>query len=147
MNSQLKKMICIISELIVLQVFLTFWQMALRHFNGNGDKFISKMITMSGMMILTVAIAAFSKKRNSMLSFLPEKFSRNYWIATFAAVLFLIATPSNYIDGIRDPILTLYASIVTLLYEELLFRGYVWNQLESIYESCNRIIWVNAFLG
>lgn len=146
MNSRPKKFVSIVLELIALQVLLIFWQMTLGQLIGNEDNFVNKMITMSGMMILTLIIAIFSWKRNIILSFFPEKFSRNYWIGTLFAVCFLIATPSNYIEGVRGPILTLYASIVTPLYEELLFRGYVWNQLESIYERHNKIIWINVML-
>lgn len=146
MNYKTKKIADIICKLIILQVLLIFWKIILGKLFVNQDNFAEKMITMSGMIILTLFIIAFSWKSKTALSFYPEKFSRKYLIGSMIALIFLCATPSNYVEGIRGPIMLLYGSIVTPLYEELLFRGYVWNQLENIYDKSNKIIWINAVL-
>ena len=146
MNNKAKNLVNIILKLTALQVLLIIWKMILGQLFVNQDNFTDKMITMLGMLILTLLIIISSWKKNIKLSFLPQKFSYRYMIGTIIAVIFLVTTPSNYVDGIRGPILLLYASIITPLYEELLFRGYVWNQLDHIYKSRNQIIWINTIL-
>ena len=132
--------------MVFLQIILIIWGKILGQLIVNQDNFTDKMMTMSGMFILTIVIIIYSGKKNIKLPFFPEKFTYKYVIVTIFAIIFFIITPSNYIDGIRGPILLLYASIVTPLYEEILFIGYIWNQLEDINISNNHIIWINTIL-
>ena len=136
----------IILKLVILQTALFLWKQIVGLMFAHPGSFADKMITMSGMMILTLAVVIYSRIRDIKIPFFPERFSRKYVIGTVCAVAFLIATPSNYSDGIRGPLLLVYASLVTPLYEELLFRGYIWTQLEDSCTSVKQIAWVNAVL-
>ena len=49
--------------------------------------------------------------------------------------MLFIARPSNYKGGIESILLLVYSSIVTPVFEELIFRGYIWNELNQIFTS------------
>lgn len=90
------------------------------------------MASMTAMLILTAFLWGLSRKTKIRLSVFPEKFTVLY---TGAAVLFtvlLIANPSNYQGGMESVFLLVYSCIVTPVFEELLFRGYIWNKLSGI---------------
>ncbi|MDT2602151.1 CPBP family glutamic-type intramembrane protease [Enterococcus hulanensis] len=63
----------------------------------------------------------------------PPRFSSRYLFATGIVGLLLVTTPANYSGGIEAILLLIYSSIVTPIFEELIFRGYVWNQLSVIF--------------
>ena len=145
MKDKQKNLFEIVLGLISLQASLLIWEKMLGLFIIQ-DEFAYKMITMFGMIILTVVVIVYSKKMNIKIPFFPKKFSRKYVIVTILAVTFLIATPSNYVDGIRGPLLLIYGSIVTPLYEELLFRGCIWSKLENAWKQSDHIVWINTIL-
>lgn len=80
------------------------------------------------------------------LSFWPEHFTRKYWIVSLVVLVLLLANPGLYVDTMKAVLLLIYGSIVTPLFEELVFRGYVWNRLEGIYEKPNTVMVLNALL-
>jgi len=94
--------------------------------------FSDSMATMCGMIILSGVFIVFAKKQNVSLSVFPRIFNKYYIIGTLIAVLLLVATPSNYVGGLQAIILLFYGSVITPLYEELIFRGYVWNKLNTV---------------
>jgi membrane protease YdiL (CAAX protease family) len=93
------------------------------------------MATMFGMVILTICILIIVRKLNINISVFPTKFSTVYVCASIVAAILLIATPSNYTGGIKAISLLVYSSIVTPIFEELVFRGYVWNKLNTIFSK------------
>lgn len=75
------------------------------------------------------------KNKGQTLAFFPEKFSKKYIIATCIVVAIYIAAPTNFSDGITSVMMILYSSIVTPVFEELLFRGYIWGRFEKVMTS------------
>lgn len=61
-------------------------------------------------------------------------------------VVLFLANPGLYVDTMKAVLLLIYGSIVTPLFEELVFRGYVWNRLEGIYEKPTTVMVLNAVL-
>ena len=55
-------------------------------------------------------------------------------------------SPANFKQGLPAVGVLLYGSVVTPLYEELLFRGYLWNRLSVIGNSPRRLILYTALL-
>lgn len=98
----------------------------------NRTDFSDHMASMIAMMILAFAGLIFCRKQNIKLSVFPAKFSTLYVVATLVGAVLFILTPSNYTDGIHGILLLLFSSIVTPVFEELIFRGYVWNKLNEI---------------
>ena len=95
--------------------------------------FTDRMASMAAMLILTGILFGLSKKIGTRLSVFPERFTWPYIGATVLFTVLLIASPSNYRGGMESVFLLAYSCIVTPVFEELLFRGYIWNQLSGIW--------------
>ncbi|WP_460287214.1 CPBP family intramembrane glutamic endopeptidase [Clostridium sp. CTA-7] len=100
------------------------------------NNYTDNVATMLGMLILTVVLIFIAKKSKSPLSIFPEKFGLFYIVATFIFGCLLISTPFITCDkSIQTIILMLYSSIVTPVFEEMIFRGYVWNRLNDLFKK------------
>lgn len=95
--------------------------------------FTDRMSSMADMLVLTSLLFGLSKKTKTRLSVFPERFTWPYIGATVLFIVLLIASPSNYRGGMESVFLLAYSCIVTPVFEELLFRGYIWNQLSGIW--------------
>lgn len=94
-----------------------------------------RMASMAAMLILTGILFGLSKKKRTRLSVFPERFTWPYIGATVLFTVLLIASPSNYRGGMESVFLLAYSCIVTPIFEEVLFRGYIWNKLNGIWEN------------
>ena len=97
--------------------------------------FSDYMASMVSMIILTSIILRISRKAEINLSIFPDKFTVSYISVSIISVVLFIASPSNYKGGIEPILLLVYSSIVTPIFEELIFRGYIWNELNQIFTS------------
>lgn len=97
--------------------------------------FTDRMASMAAMLILTGILFGLSKKIGTRLSVFPERFTWPYIGATVLFTVLLIASPSNYRGGMESVFLLAYSCIVTPIFEEVLFRGYIWNKLNGIWEN------------
>lgn len=93
------------------------------------------MASMFSMIFITISFLVFARKKSISLSILPERFGKSYIIGTLVSVALLVATPSNYTGGFQPIWLLIYSSIVTPVFEEVIFRGYVWNKLNTVFEK------------
>lgn len=116
--------------LVLAQALLLLWKAALGALLSP-DAFGEKLITMAGMALLTVAILLLCRRKGIELHFLPQRVSRGYVIAAVLTAVLILASPDNYTQGARGPLLRLYASVVTPLFEELIFRGWLFGRLEG----------------
>lgn len=94
--------------------------------------FTDRMASMTAMLILTGILFGLSKQANTRLSVFPKRFTWPYIGATVLFIVLLIASPSSYRGGMEPVFLLAYSCIVTPVFEELFFRGYIWNQLSGI---------------
>lgn len=94
--------------------------------------FAERMATMAAMLLLTGLVLLYARLRKTPLSVFPKKFGRWYIIFTCVAAALFISTPSNYIEGYKAVLLLVYGSVVTPIFEELIFRGYLWNRLNGV---------------
>lgn len=95
------------------------------------SRFAGQMLTMCLMLVLTAVLALYVVYRKQRISFFPVRFSKGYIIATCIAGILYVTAPANYIDGFPAIMVLIYGSIVTPIYEELLFRGIIWNMFEE----------------
>jgi len=91
-----------------------------------------QIASMIVMIVLTGVVVTVARHRHMPLSVLPARFSRWYIIATIITAGLLIVTPANYTGGWPAVLALVYGSIVTPVYEELVFRGLVWNRLAAV---------------
>lgn len=89
--------------------------------------------SMLGMILLTVCFVVIARNLDIQLSVFPQKFTPAYIIASAVFIILLLLTPSNYTGELQPIILLVYGSIVTPIFEELIFRGYVWNKLKTAF--------------
>ena len=134
MSEKTKILSYIIGLLILFQLFL-FGLKRLVFLAVERTNFTDSVATMFSMAVLAVLLIVYAKKRKITLSVFPHIFSKFYIIGSCVAVVLLVATPSNYLDGFQAIILLFYGSIVTPIFEELLFRGYVWNRLNTVFKK------------
>lgn len=115
--------------LIIIQaLFLVFKQTAFQFMDEN--LFSRSMVMMILMNIGIIFLCVYRKCGKITFSMLPIKFGKIYIVATFLTVMFFTVT-LFFIKGFsfRNMLMILYGGIVTPVFEELLFRGAVWNKL------------------
>lgn len=99
------------------------------------------------MLLLTGVVIAYVRYgRRGKFHFLPQPWSRRYTLFTGLFLLLLLLSPANFTQWLPAVGITLYGSVVTPLYEELIFRGYLWNRLSAIERSPRRLILYTALL-
>ena len=101
--------------------------------------FNNDLISLIEMVIFTILILIICKKRNIKLSIFPDIKSKKdkigYLIAT---LIFAFLVISNFIFNVHstgDAIAIIISIIATPIFEELIFRGYVWNELKNCFEN------------
>ncbi len=73
------------------------------------------------------ALIAVTRIRNCRLAFLPEKVSIPYVLVTIVVVAIFLSTPFiTQSTELVDVLLLIYGAALTPVYEELLFRGFIW---------------------
>lgn len=143
-----EKIIVIVESLVMMIVFQGLRELA-EYIVGPwfpDTQYTKKMITMSTMIVLSLAVITYAKIKKQKLSIFPEKFSKWYVIATCTAVILYITAPANYIEGLPAVMMLIYGSIVTPVYEELLFRGYIWNRYNMVMSEEKYTYAWNVFL-
>ena len=108
--------------------------------------FDMKMVAMAGMCILTVVVLFISQVRNTSLSVWPKQFGITTVSVVLLSVLMLLFTAVCFTKGPRGFGLLLYGSLVTPLFEELLFRGHIYDFQQRVHRQTFHVIIVNAFL-
>jgi len=118
--------------MVVLQVLL-FGIQRLIFLSVERTDFSDHMATMAGMALLTVVYVLVFRMRHVELSVFPKKFGTGYIVATAVTVVLLVVNPVNYYGGAEAVWTNVFASIVTPVFEELIFRGYIWNKLNTVF--------------
>jgi membrane protease YdiL (CAAX protease family) len=110
------------------------------------SQFGAKMVTMAAMLILVPLFVVYAHFRKVPLSVFPEKFGKWYILSTIIAAALLLSAPINYIEGLLAILASVYGSIVTPVFEELIFRGYLWNRLEKSFSGRRTVYLLSALL-
>lgn len=91
--------------------------------------FARSMVTMVSMLFVLAIFSLFWKARKTELNLFPKEFGKIYIVATVAAVLFFSITLFWVKEfTLQNLLMVVYAGIVTPAFEELLFRGFIWNR-------------------
>lgn len=133
-NRRIKAVLLIIGSLIVLQLSLFIIKQII-FIIVERTNYTDHIASMIGMIILSILFVFFAKKQKVALSVFPERFNKFYILGTCIAAVLFVVTPSNYSGGFQAIMLLLYGSIVTPIFEELIFRGYIWDRLNSIFDK------------
>ena len=111
---------------------------------------LNDLITILIMTIFIILMLSISKKKNINLCIKPELKSKaskiRYFIITVIVILLIVLNPGLY-GGSLELITSIVLSvIVTPIFEELLFRGYIWEELKKCYKSEMVVYIINTVL-
>lgn len=129
---KLKKILFIILFLTLLQVGrIVFKNLVFNIFDRN---LLSDVIVSMVYMIIIICIAIITlRKKKINLNFFPEKFNMKYKVFTIFVLLFFIVTPiitKNY--ELYNILSLIYNAIITVIFEELIFRGLIFKEISSM---------------
>lgn len=137
MNS--KKTLKIISFIVILLVVLQGLRMAIEQtifIFVERNSFTDDVATMFAMLAITFAFVIMAKRKQEHLSVFPHKFGLFYISGTFILVALIVSTPLITGDKTLQTIITMiYSSIVTPIFEEIIFRGFIWNKLNTVFKK------------
>ena len=144
-NENSYTMIKIVALLIGLQVSrIALKQSAFLFLSYN--KFNDVLISMIVMFLLTLFVIYKSKKEKVSLDIFS--YMKTYYVIVTGAVLLLIFTSPSFLTktSIESIIPLLYTAIMTPIYEELLFRSYIWNVLKQDNEDEVKVYFLTTVL-
>lgn len=100
------------------------------------NEFNDILISMSIMLFLSIFIIYKSKKENILLnifSYMENKESKIYYLIVTSSLLLLIFTSPSFSSNpsIKTILYLFYTTVMTPIYEELIFRSYIWMVLEK----------------
>ena len=132
------KIIFLLMGLQIIRIILK--QIAFLFFHHN--KFNDVLISIIIIFILTLFIIYKSKQGRIILdifSYMRSKESKIYYFMVTGAILLLIFTSPFFIrnPSIETLLYLLYITIMIPIYEEIIFRSYIWNILKK--ENINEI--------
>ena len=130
----------------MLQVLLYAWKGIVPHVVGVSQPFEMKMLTMVGMGILTVIVFFISRVGKTHLSVWSEKWRGVNVAVVLLSSLLLISTAVCFTHGVHGWGLMVYGSLVTPLFEELLFRGHIYDIQQHIHRRPRHVPVANALL-
>ena len=127
-----KKILFIILFLTLLQVGrIVFKNLVFDIFDRN---LLSDVIVSMVYMIIVICISSIIlRKKNINLNFFPKKFNMKYKLFTIFFLFFFIVTPIITKNYEWYNILSLvYNAIITVIFEELIFRGLIFKEISSM---------------
>lgn len=115
------------------------------------NEFNEILISIVIMILLGVYIMYKAKKEEislNIFSFMDTKESKSYYILLTSLILFLIVTSPSFIYNISIYTLIplIYSTIIIPIYEELIFRSYLWSVLEKEYENEFKVYLITTIL-
>lgn len=142
---KLKKILFIIIFLLLLQVGRIVFKNLI--FNFIDRNLLADVIASMIYMIIIICIVIIRKKKIN-LNIFPEKFNIKYKVFTILVSLFFIVTTiitMNY--NLYNILALIYNAIITVVFEELIFRGFVFKEITSMKNNLTAYIVSTILFG
>ncbi len=98
--------------------------------------FTDRVASLIAMVLLTALMLLAARLKKIKLSVFPKQFGAGYIVFTIIAASLLISTPLLTKDrSAASLVLLIYSAIVTPVFEELIFREFVWNKLSMVFKK------------
>lgn len=94
-------------------------------------EFLDRMGSLSADLVLIGILIVVAGKSRIGLSVVPKTLSWHYVVME---VIFAIGVWGNSPENLQSALVLIYAGVITPVFEELLFRGYIWNRIQQV---CN----------
>lgn len=134
-KKEYKSLLCIVICLCLIQIiFLIVKQIV---FSGTTETLYTRsMVTCVSMIAAFAVMVLYCRRKKYSLSVFPKAFGLPYVIATLIAVSFYAVT-LLFVNkvSVQNALMLFYGSIVTPLFEELLFRGAIWNRVNNFFDK------------
>lgn len=95
---------------------------------------------------LALALSVWTVRHKGEVPVFPKRFTKGYLAASILFAGLCIGAPANFINGLPAVLNTLYGSVATPVYEELLFRGWVWEKAGRILRKGSSVFLLNVLL-
>ena len=128
---KIKIIFIIIMGLILIHVIRISIELSVFYF-AERTRFTDSLVSALLMVVFTLIGIIIAKKNDISLSVFPQKHKLAYGIVTIIVLSLIILT--TLITGNKSDfsiLLLVYSTIITPVFEELIFRGFVWNKLEE----------------
>jgi len=126
-----RKLFSISAGLAILQLLRIFLKSAVFTFI-NRTLISDTIFSLLFMGIVSICILLICKQKQTVLRIFPENFNKTYWILTVIVIATFTATPFiTQSTSLYDILFLIYGAGITPIFEELIFRGYVWGELEK----------------
>lgn len=139
-------MIKIITGLIMIQITRFVFTKSIFHFIDRTlltDRIVSAIL----VIVLTLTGVIFAKREGISLSVFPTGHKTVYIIATIIFLILLISIRSLIVDKQIFAVSSLiYLVVLTPVFEELIFRGFVWNKIEEKFSNELTVYTITALL-
>lgn len=126
-----RKLIVLISLLFVLQLSRAIFKIVIFQFTERtilGDTITSIVF----MVAATIAVAVIARKKNIEIRLFPELFSKGYIALTIVVLGFLASTLLIMVgNSSLNVVVFAYNTVITVIYEEVLFRGLIYGYVEQ----------------
>ena len=107
-----------------------------------------KIVTMIFMIIVIVVSILIVRKKHIKINFFPKKFNYKYIISTIILGLFIITSfIFSKTNILYQYVAILSGSIVTVIFEEIIFRGFVYGSIEKNYNKLYTFIICTILFG
>ena len=94
------------------------------------------MVTMFCMILFFTIMVLFCRHNNYTFSAFPKVFKISYILITVVAVAFYVVTLFFVNEfSVENALMLFYGSFITPVFEELLFRGVIWNRLNKCFSK------------
>ena len=121
-----KKLLSLSTGLILLQLLRILLKSAVFTF-FNRTLISDTIFSLLFMGTAGICILLICKQKQIDLRIFPAKISMAYWIFTFLVIVIFAATPCiTQSTSLYDILFLIYGAAITPIFEELIFRGYVW---------------------
>lgn len=94
--------------------------------------FTDRVASLVAMALLSAVVVLYARARKLPLSVFPKRFGAWYIVASALTLTLLVLTPIlTKDDSFTAIVLLIYSGVVTPVFEELIFRGLLWNRLND----------------
>lgn len=136
----------ILATMLAFQLFHNAWKAIVPLVFGLTQPFEMKMVAMTGMIAMTIMLVFVSRAGKTNLSLWQHNPGPTAVVVLVLSVLMLVSTAVFFTHSPHGWWMLLYGSIVTPLFEELLFRGHIFDVQQRIRHHTLHIVIANALL-
>lgn len=109
--------------------------------------FVDSMGTAVSFLIFIPIVFIYAKHRETRIPLMPERFSAAYVLISITVLAFMASSILISRDySLQNISILIYSTVITPVFEELLFRGYIWEKMSSEFKSKATVLVITAVL-